>query len=83
MNKINSKIMDAYTRMLLNGDAFVNWKNKPDADTRKKIVECILNLKPNSERINIIMSEIEKVNTEIELNNLLNDWKIKEEEFMI
>jgi len=29
------------------------------------------------------MSEIEKVNTEIELNNLLNDWKIKEEEFMI
>jgi hypothetical protein len=82
MKTSDSKVLEAYMLMILDGTAFCNWKNPPDEQTRKNIVNNILELK-NGIPCSLDLTSIQKVKNEYELNSLLEKWKIKEDEFKI
>jgi hypothetical protein len=85
MKHNSGKVLEAYMKMLLDGSAFSNWKNKPDRNTRRSLVESILDYKPFS--VDFDINKIEKViseaKNESELKRMLYDMEIKEDDFKV
>ena len=77
--------LKAYMAMLLDGTAFSNWKNPPDAPTRAILVESIMKGKSFNETLDF--SDIKKVVTESkstkDLKRLMDEMLIKEDEFKV
>jgi hypothetical protein len=71
--------------MLLDGSAFCNWKNPPDLNTRQKLVEHIVNFKEFDG--NFDLNKVQKIVMESrnkkELIKLLNEWEIKDDDFLV
>lgn len=85
----NSKVFNAYMRMLEDGVAFINYEDKPDANTRKMIVDYLKYNKqfPYTDTFSTSPKKVKKVilhsKQDEELERLLESMIIKEEEVLI
>lgn len=82
MRNSDSKVLEIYLQMILDGKAFCNWKNPPDEQTRSNIVKRIIEFEKTSS-LDLALTSIKKVKNEYKLYSLLDKWKIKEDEFKI
>jgi hypothetical protein len=82
MKNSDSKVLEIYLQMILDGQAFSNWENPPDKQKRLSIINKIIDFE-KSKSFSLDLTSIQKVKNEYELNSLLEKWKIKEDEFKI
>lgn len=88
------EVLKIYMRMILDGSAFSNYKNKPDHDQRRQIIESIIG---SDRRLHIgllhnsfsgrdvekIINDIDNENVQAEVQRMFEKMKITEEEFIV